>query len=142
MLDKFKAKRNREAKMSGVNMEDGEFDTLMEEISEKWEEAQTAKDFLLTNKKKSDVDRAAGEEIRAKACEQLGETNKRKGETGESQPKKTRRSSRETLDFLKEKLASQSTRRIDGYPARTAEAADYHADHDEKSEPGYITVVV
>ena len=83
--------------------------TLMEEISEKWEEAETAKDFLLTNKKKSDVDRAAGEEIHAKACEQLGETNKRKGETGESRPKKTRRSSSETLDFLKEKLAVRQT---------------------------------
>ena len=34
-LDKLKAKRNSEAKMSGEDVEDSELDTLLEEISEK-----------------------------------------------------------------------------------------------------------
>ena len=41
MLEKFKAKRRNEAELSGVNVEDSELDVLMEEISKKWEEAET-----------------------------------------------------------------------------------------------------
>ena len=70
--------------MSGENVEDSELDCPMEDIAEKWEEAETAKDFQLTNKKAD-----AGEEIRGKACEHLGETVKRKGEMGETEAKKS-----------------------------------------------------
>ena len=48
-------------------MEDSEFDVLIEEISEKWEEAET-KDICFTSKQKAEADRAAVEEIRKKAC--------------------------------------------------------------------------
>ena len=86
MLEKFKAKHRNEAKLSGVNVEDSELDVLIEEISEKREKAET-KDICFTSKQKAEADRAAVEEIRKKACEQLKETKKLKGET-ESKPKK------------------------------------------------------
>jgi len=47
LLDKFKAK------LSGVDIEDSEMDILMEEISEKWEEAE-ASDLGCTSKEKAD----------------------------------------------------------------------------------------
>ena len=87
MLEKFKAKRRNEAELSGVNVEDSELDVLMEEISVKWEGAET-KDVSFTSKQKAEADRTAGEEIRKKACEQPKETMKRRDET-ESKPKKT-----------------------------------------------------
>ena len=108
VLDKFKAKRKREEKLSGVNTEDTELDTLLEEINEKWEEAE-ASDLYVTNKQKADADRAIGEEIRKKAVEKLGETSKRKAAESEPAPKKSRRNSNETLDFLREKMASRQT---------------------------------
>ena len=42
LLDKFKAKRKHQAKLSGVEIEDSKMDILMEEISEKWEEAEAS----------------------------------------------------------------------------------------------------
>ena len=62
LLDKFKAKRKHQAKLSGVDIEDSEMDILMEEISEKWEESE-ASDLGCTSKEKADSDRAIGEEI-------------------------------------------------------------------------------
>ena len=96
LLDKFKAK------LSGVDIEDSEMDILMEEILEKWEEAE-ASNHGCTSKEKADSDRAIGEEIRRKACEKLRKTSKRNaGEKAEPLAKKSRRSGRETLDFLRE----------------------------------------
>ena len=103
LLDKFKAKRKHQAKLSGVDIEDSEMDILMEEITEKWEEVE-ASDLGCSSKEKADSDRAIGEEIRRKACEKLGENA---GEKAEPVAKKSRRSSSETLDFLKEKMGAR-----------------------------------
>ena len=102
LLDKFKAKRKHQAKLSGVDIEDSEMDILMEEKLEKWEEVE-ASNRGCTSKEKADSDRAIGEEIRRKACEKLGKTSKRNaGEKTEPLAKKSRRSGSETLDFLRE----------------------------------------
>lgn len=107
LLDKFKAKRKHQAKLSGVDIEDSEMDILMEEILEKWEEAE-ASNLGCTRKEKPDSDRAIGEEIWRKACEKLGETSKRNaGEKAEPVAKKSQRSASETLDFLREKMGAR-----------------------------------
>ena len=107
LLDKFKEKRKHQAKLSGVEIEDSEMDILMEEITEKWDEAE-ASHLGCRSKEKTDSDRAIGEEIRRKACEKLGETSKRNaGEKAEPVTKKSRRSGSETLDFLKEKMVAR-----------------------------------
>ena len=107
LLDKFKAKQKHQAKLGGVDIEDSEMDILMEEISEKWEEAE-AYDLGCTSKEKADSDRAIGEEIRRKACEKLGETSKRNArEKVKPVARKSRRSGSETLDFLRETMGAR-----------------------------------
>ena len=107
LFEKFKAKRKKEVQLSGVAVEDSELDTAMEEIMEKCLEAE-AQDASCnaTNKKKIEIDRASGEEVRKKACEKLGETLKRKQEEegAEKKSKKSRRYGSDTLiEFLREK---------------------------------------
>ena len=94
LFEKFKVKRKKEVQLSGVAVEDSELDTAMEEIMEKCLEAE-AQDASCnaSNKKKIEIDRASGEEVRKKACEKLGETLKRKleEEGAEKKSKKSRR---------------------------------------------------
>ena len=49
----------------------------MEEIWEKWQEAESQEATSLS-KKQIEADKASGEEVRRKACQKLGETLKRK----------------------------------------------------------------
>ena len=71
----------------------------MEEITEKWEEAE-ASDLGYSSKDKADSDRAIGEAIKRKACENLGETIKRNAEEkADPVAKKSRGSGCETLKF-------------------------------------------
>ena len=92
LLEKFKAKRKNEAKQSGVDVQDSELDVAMEEIWEKWQEAES-QDGTCVSKKQIEVDQASREEVRRKACEKLGETSKRKmeEEAAEVKPRKSRR---------------------------------------------------
>jgi len=106
LLSKSKAKRREEAKLSGVNVEDTELDTAMEEVLEKWEAAE--KDDLFS-KKKDETDRIKGEDIRLMACERLSQTTKRHVQSDENdeiteKPKrKSRRYGGDTVAFLREK---------------------------------------
>lgn len=92
LLEKFKAKRKNEAKQSGVDVQDSELDVAMEEIWEKWQEAES-QDGTCVSKKQIEADKASREEVRRKACEKLGETSKRKmeEEAAEVKPRKSRR---------------------------------------------------
>ena len=79
LLEKFKAKRKNEAKQSVVDVQDSELDIAMEEIWERWQEAES-QDATCVSKKQIEADKASGEEVRGKACEKLGETSTRKME--------------------------------------------------------------
>ncbi|XP_068738447.1 uncharacterized protein [Montipora capricornis] len=105
LLEKFKAKRKNEAKQSGVDVQDSELDVAMEEIWEKWQEAESQDATCDMNKKQMEADKASGEEVRRKACEKLGETSKRKmeEEAAEVKPRKSRRYGSDTIEFLREK---------------------------------------
>ena len=52
----------------------------MEEIWEKWQEAESQDATCDMSKKQIEADKASKEEVRRKACEKLGETSKRKME--------------------------------------------------------------
>ena len=78
LLEKFKAKRKIEAKQSGVDVQDSELDVAMEEIWEKWQEAESQDATYDMNKKQIEADKASGEEVRRKACEKLGEPQREK----------------------------------------------------------------
>ena len=93
LLDKYRARMQKERRDSGVEVEQTELD-------------QEQDILLLNNRKKTEEDRAMGEEVRKKACEKLGETMKRKGEgEGSSEPKKkrSRKGGNDTIEFLREK---------------------------------------
>ena len=64
LLEKFKAKRKNEAKQSGVDVQDSELDVAMEEIWEKWQEAESQDATCDMNKKQIEADKASGEEVR------------------------------------------------------------------------------
>ena len=106
LVDKYRARMQKERRDSGVEVEETELDQALEEINEKWEAAEEQDTLLLNNKKKTEQDRAMGEEVRQKACEKLGETMKRKEEgEGLSEPKKerSRKGGNDTIEFLREK---------------------------------------
>ena len=89
LLDKYRARIQKERRGSGVEVEETELHQALEEINEKWEAAEEQDILLLNNKKKTEEGRAMGEEVRMRACEKLSETMKRIGEgEGSSEPKK------------------------------------------------------
>ena len=68
LLDKYRARMQKERRDSGVEVEETELDQALEEINEKWEAAEEQDTLLLNNKKKTREDRAMGVEVRQKAC--------------------------------------------------------------------------
>ena len=106
LLDKYRARMQKERKDSGVEVEETELDQALEEINEKWEVTKEQDILLLNNKKKAEEDRAMGEEVRKRVCKKLSETMKWKGEgEGSSEPKKkrSRKGGNDTIEFLREK---------------------------------------
>ena len=61
LLDKKRARMQKERKDSGVEVEETELDQALEEINEKWEATEEQDILLLNNKKKAEEDRAMGE---------------------------------------------------------------------------------
>ena len=106
LLDKYRARMQKERRDSGVEVEVTELDQVLEEINERWEAVEEQDILLLHNKKKTEEDRAMGEEVRKRAFEKLSETMKRKGEgEGSSEPKKkrSRKGGNDIVEFLREK---------------------------------------
>ena len=75
----------------------------MEEIWEKWQEAES-QDATCVSKKQIEADKASGEEVRRKACEKLEETSRKMEEAAEVKPRKSRRYGSDTIEFLREKV--------------------------------------
>ena len=107
---KYKAKMRQEEAASGVECEETELDQALGEISEKEKMAEELKE-LSSDKKKAE--KAAAEEHRQQACERLGETKKRSGSnetdaSASTKSKKSRRSTSDTVEYLKEKTKQES----------------------------------
>ena len=108
LIKRYKAKVREEDRESGINPEEDEIDSLLEEICDKESE------WILnppseSKTKKAQQDKATAEEIRNKAMETLGETNKRKeNNVTDGSTKKMRRSTGEAIHFLKEKAKADS----------------------------------
>ena len=63
LLDKYRARMQKEQRDSGVEVEQTELDQALEEINKKWEAAEEQDILLLNNRKKTEEDRAMGEEV-------------------------------------------------------------------------------
>ena len=96
----------REKKESGVETDMTEVEMALEELIEKEDAAETEQRVVDNQKKAKDSqDRENAENIRKKAMERLGQTQKRKADENESEGKRRKKRSggSDTLSFLREK---------------------------------------
>lgn len=103
LSEKFKAKMKDEEKASGIECDLSEVEKALEEIAEK---EVAAEDTVENDKKK--VDNAKAMEMRNRALESLGKTQKRQRNEDEENAKpkqKSRRSGGDTIAYLREKNA-------------------------------------
>ncbi|KAL9971119.1 hypothetical protein ACROYT_G023606 [Oculina patagonica] len=102
----LRKKLNREEKESGIETDMTEVEMALEELIEKEDAAETEQRVVDNQKKAKDSqDKENAENIRKKAMERLGQTQKRKADENESEGKrrKKRSSGSDTLSFLREK---------------------------------------
>jgi hypothetical protein len=108
LADRLRRKLKVEAKASGIETQMTECEQALELIMEKEDASEELqREKKETKKGKVVADRAMAEEIRKKAMENLGTTQKRKAEEGDKASKKKRSSGDATILFLKEKNENQ-----------------------------------
>ena len=120
LITKHKAKMRQEENASGIDCEETELDQAIEEIIDK---EKLADEKSSEAKKKEKEEKAAAEEHRKSAMERLGQTKKRnaEGENAGTQAKKSKRSSSDVVQYLKEKNERESDQRIEELELRKKE---------------------
>ncbi|XP_068747155.1 uncharacterized protein [Montipora capricornis] len=112
LTKKLQARLNTEEKASGIAVNNSELDDLLEEILEKEKAAKEKLNNDGDDKKKSlENEKVAAEDMRKRALERVGQTTKRKDkeegtETGPSK-KKSRKSTGEAVEYLKERASTE-----------------------------------
>ena len=107
LIAKFKAKNREEERASGVSPELRETDTLLEELSEKEEEAKN-KPSIGDKKQNVQQEKSKAEEMRLKAMETMGQTKKRVEKSNEvDSTKKRRKSTSDAIEFLQKKAEQE-----------------------------------
>ena len=103
LVQRFKRKEASELRESGTTPERTELDDAIEQIIAMEESADTEQQEIDDERKeKLEGDRKKAEDVRKKAMEKVGQTQRRKSDQeGSSQAKKSRRSGSETVEFLK-----------------------------------------
>ena len=110
---RFQVRLNREERASGISDDNSELDNLLEEILEKEKAAKEKLDNDDEDKKKSLAnEKAAAEDMRKRALERVGQTAKRKGkeegpEAEKSKSRKSRKSTGEAMEYLKERASKE-----------------------------------
>ena len=120
LITKYKAKIRQEENASGIDCEETELDQALEEIIDK---EKLADEKSSEAKKKEKEEKSAAEEHRQSAMERLGQTKKRNAdsETDGAQAKKTRRSSSDVVEYLREKHERESDQRKEEMELRKME---------------------
>ena len=123
ILNGWKQKERENHLASGTVVEESELDILLREIHEKSSEAAKVYNNTDNNKKKAEREKA--EDIRNLAMETLGETQKRKSlnQNSPDNPQKKRRTSTETLDYLRERSEQEFQLRRQELQQKTEETA-------------------
>lgn len=104
LLQRFKKQGAQELKESLITPERTELDAAVEQIIALEESADTElQEAIDKNKEKLEADRRKAEDMREKAIETMGKTQKRKSEEESSKAKKSRRSGSEAIKYLKER---------------------------------------
>ena len=120
LITKHKAKIRQEENASGIACEETELDQALEEIIDK---EKLADEKSSEAKKKEKEEKAAAEEHRQSAMERLGQTKRRNAdsETDGAQAKKSRRSSSDVVEYLREKYQRESDQRKEEMELRKME---------------------
>ena len=120
LITKHKAKIRQEKNASGITCEETELDQALEEIIDK---EKLADEKSSEAKKKEKEEKAAAEEHRQSAMERLGQTKRRNAdsETDGAQAKKSRRSSSDVVEYLREKYQRESDQRKEEMELRKME---------------------
>ena len=120
LITKYKAKVREEENASGISCEESELDQALEEIVEK---EKLAGEKSSETKSKEKEEKTAAEEHRKMAMERLSQTKKRKAEneTSGSHAKKSRRSSSDIVEYLKQKHERESDQRKEEVELRKKE---------------------
>ena len=102
VITKYKAKVREEENASGISCEESKLDQALEEIIDK---AKLANEKCSEAKNKETEEKTAAEERRKAAMDRLSQTKKRnpEGETSGVHTKKSRRSSSDVVEYLKQK---------------------------------------
>ena len=102
LLTKQKNKKRENERASGINIEEKEIDTLLDEILEDIENCQEVLSTQSDTKRQAEAaDKEKAEEMRMRAMETYDESRKRKNEDDDTTPQRNkRRSGLETIQFL------------------------------------------
>ena len=112
---KYKEKIREEERASGIDCEETQLDTAVEEILDKEKAADMERNEQAgTLTKQHQSEKASAEEVRRQAMERLGKTQKRNADMEEGKPsKRGKRRSSDTVEYLKEKFELESKLRKD-----------------------------
>ena len=100
---KSRKKARDELKSTGTSPEMTEYDTLMEELIEREDMSEEKRQNAVEDSSKVELDRTKALDMRTKAMEKLSQTQKRQSDCEVGPKKKTRKTSSETIVYLKEK---------------------------------------
>ena len=120
LITKYKAKVHKEENASGISCEESELDQALEEIIDK-EKLADEKSSEAKNKEKEE--KSPAEEHRKTAMERLSQTKRRnaEGETSGAHGKKSRRSSSDVVEYLRQKQERESDQRKEEMELRKKE---------------------
>ena len=112
LTKKFQVRLNKEERASGISDDNSELDNLLEEILEKEKAAKEKLENDGEDKKKSLAnEKAAAEDMQKRALERVGQTAKRKGKEegleAEKSKRKSRKSTGEAVEYLKERASKE-----------------------------------
>ena len=98
---RYRKKIRSEEKASGIDVEESEIDVLLEELIEREKLSEEEGNEV---KRKVEEEKCKATDVRKRAMESLGETNRRKdGDDTKGKSKKIRRSGSEAIEYLKSK---------------------------------------
>lgn len=133
LLAKYKEKMRKEEQGSGIACDDEtEIEIALSEIKEKEQAADLErKENSNALTKKNENDKASAEESRLKAMERLGQTRKRNADTScdEVTKPKSRRSTAEAVQILKEKFENEREIRKEEIELKKKEQENKAAQH-------------
>ena len=108
LLTKYAQKLRMEEKASGIDVEQTELDSLLEEILEREKEAKKDLESKDRDKKsKVEKEKATAEEVRKRALERIAKPKVEVQENKQKKPK-VRRSTAEAIDYLRERSDNET----------------------------------